>query len=132
MSYCIGGSSAPKIDEVACVVPDITAISPRSKLLECADRVYDNPVSLREGTQPSIPLVENVCYATNLQVSDREVETSKNDEEGSKPVLGPTPSPVWKPAIVASVPVALFGRHVEMKHRNNNRPFITEFAVRDH
>ena len=132
MSYCIGGSSAPKIEEVACVLPDVTAISPHSKLLECTDRVYDKPVSLREKTQPSIPLVENVCYATNLPVSDRGVETNKNDEERSKPVLAPVPSLSWKPAIVASVPVALFGRHVEMKHRNNNRPFITEFAVRDH
>ena len=135
LSYCIGKSSAPKTDEVASVVPNVVGVSPHSKLLQCEsgeDRVYDNPAPLREETQIPIPLVENVCYATTQQVSRREVETSKVDKERSKPVLAPVPYPAHKPALVATVPVALFGKHVEMKHSDNNQPFITEFAVRDH
>ena len=134
-SYIVGGSSAPKTDEVVGVMPEAADISPLSELLQCEsedNRVYDNPLPLREETQTSIPLVENVCYATTLRVSDREVKASKIGEDRSKHVTRPMPSPAWKPALVASVPVALFGEHVKMKHQDNNQPFITEFAVRYH
>ena len=69
---------------MASVVPNVVGISPHSKLLQCEsgeDRVYDNPAPLQEETQIPIPLAENVCYATTLQVSERKVKTSKVDDE---------------------------------------------------
>ena len=124
-------NSAPVTIEVASVVPTVVGATPHSKLLQCErgdSKVPDNSVLLKEERLPSSQKKEDTGHDTKLQASEREVETSKVDEKRSKPV--PMPSPDQEPAMVTSVPVAFFGKHVEMKHGNNNQPFISEFSVR--
>ena len=111
---------------MASVVPTVLGASPDSKLLDSESgysTVLDKPALLE--SIPSPQKKENI----GVQAPEREMETSKADEERSKPVPVPMPSPAAEPEIVTSVPVALFGKHVEMKHGNNNQPFISEFSV---
>ena len=120
--------------EVAGVVPTVVNDTPHSIMLQCESGKSEepsNPVPLEEESLPSSQRKEDTGHDTKLQVSEREVEASKIDEERSTPVLlAPMSSPDQEPAMVTSVPVAFFGKHVEMKHGNNNQPFISEFSVR--
>ena len=90
-----------------------------------------NSVPLKVERLPSSQR-KDTGHDTKLQVSEREVEASEVDEErGKRVLLALIPSPDQEPAMVTSVPVAFFGKHVEMKHGNNNQPFISEFSVRE-
>ena len=117
---------------MACVIPTVLGASPDSKLLQCESgysTIPDKPALLEEESIPIPQKRENIDNTASVQVPEREMETSKVEEERSKPVPVSMPYPAADPAIVTSVPVALFGKHVEMKHGNNNQPFITEFSV---
>ena len=120
--------------EGASIVPTVVSATPHSNQLQCENgdsKVPDNSVPLEDERLPSSQMKEDTGHNTNLQASEREVEVSKVDEENSKLVLlAPMPSPDQEPELVTSVPVAFFGKHVEMKHGNNNQPFISEFSVR--
>ena len=119
---------------MASIVPTVVSVTTHSKLLQCENgdsKVSDNSVPLEEERLPSSQRKEDTGHNTNLQVTEREVEASKVDEKRSTPVLlAVIPSSDPEPTMVTSVPVAFFGKHVEMKHGNSNQPFISEFSVR--
>ena len=121
-------------NEVASVIPTVLGASPDSEPLQSesgytCSTIPDKPALLEEERIPIPQKRENIDNAASVQAPEREMETSKVDEERSKPLPVPLPSPAVEPEIVTSVPVALFGKHVEMKHGNNNQPFISEFSV---
>ena len=114
---------------MASVIPTVLGASPDSKPLQSESGYSTIPALLEEERIPIPQKRENIDNAVSVHAPEREMETSKVGEERSKPVPVPMPSPAAEPEIVTSVPVALFGKHVEMKHGNNNQPFISEFSV---
>ena len=117
---------------MASVIPTVLGASPDSKPLQSESgysTIPDKPALLEEERIPIPQKRENIDNTASVQVPESEMETSKVEEERSKPVSVSMPHTAADPAIVTSVPVALFGKHVEMKHGNNNQPFITEFSV---
>ena len=117
---------------MASVIPTVLGASPDSKPLQSESgysTIPDKSALLEEERIPIPQKRENIDNTASVHAPEREMETSKVDEERSKPMPVPMPSPAAEPEIVTSVPVALFGKHVEMKHGNNNQPFITEFSV---
>ena len=64
-------------------------------------------------------------YFHTHQASESDIEKNRSED---RPI--PKHSPAAKePAKLTSVPVALFGEHVQMNHRENNQPFKDAFDV---